>query len=1000
MAFTRPPADRRPSSPGERRKVSPLGVTVGVIAAIVAVVVLAARFWTEVLWFDQLGFERVLLTEWGMRVGLFVVGFLLMAVTVGLNLHLAWRNRPVYAPSTPEQATLDQYREAVEPLRRLVTFGGPALLGLFAGGALSSRWETVLLWFNGQSFGVKDPEYGLDVSFYTFTLPGLRMVTSTLLAIVVVSLLGAAAMHYLYGGIRLGSVGGDSRTTRAARVHLSVLAAIGMLLLAANYWLDRYSILLSSSKSITGATYADVNAVIPARAILAGVAVLVAILFVVTAVRGNWKLPAIGVGLMIVSAVAIGAIYPAIVERFQVRPNAQELESEYIQRNIDATRKAFGIDKVEVTDYDAKTTATAGALRADSETTASIRLLDPAIVSPTFTQLQQNRQYYSFSRSLQVDRYEIAGEKRDTVIAVRELNQAGLGEAQRNWVNDHTVFTHGFGVVAAYGNAVNKDGQPSFFEGGIPSVGELGEYEPRIYFGQNSPTYSIVGAPEGTGNWEVDYPDNEAGQVMTTFPTDKVKAGPSIGNPINKLLYAVRFGDEQLLFSDRVTSESQILYDRDPRERVQKVAPYLTLDSRVYPAVVDGRVKWIVDGYTTSSQYPYATQQSLEDATDDTLARNNLVAEVVPQTVNYIRNSVKATVDAYDGSVTLYAWDTEDPVLKTWQKIFPASFTPVSEISGDLMSHIRYPEDFFKVQRALLAKYHVTDSTAFFSSADFWQTPNEPTSKAETNAPLQPPYYLTMQMPGQDTPSFSLMSTFIPGGTTTGQRQVLTGYLSADAEAGDQPGVIGEGYGTLRLLNLPKDNAVPAPGNVQNNFDTDARIADAITGLRVGNATVVSGNLLTLPVGGGLLYVQPIYVQSSSGTKIPLMRKVLVSFGDEVGIGDTLAQALDDVFGGNSGAETDEEDPGPTAPPTDVPTDVPTDEPTDAPTDEPTGEPTTAPAPGTPAEQLATALSDAEKAITDADAALKGGDFAAYGEAQKRLEDAISRAIAAQKAGA
>ncbi|MGP7960412.1 UPF0182 family membrane protein [Sanguibacter sp. A247] len=1007
MAFTRPPARPRPAAPGERRKLSPLGVTIGVLAAIVAVVVLAARFWTEVLWFKGLGFERVLLTEWGMRAGLFVVGFLVMGVAVGVNLHLAWRNRPVYAPSTPEQATLDQYREAVEPLRRVVTFGAPALLGLFAGGALSARWEMVLLWINGQDFGVADPEHGLDVSFYTFTLPGLRMVVSTLLAIVVVSLIGAAAMHYLYGGIRLGSVtAGESRTTRSARVHLSVLAAIVMLLLAANYWLDRYAILLSSAGGVTdapytGATYSDVHAVIPARAILAGVAIIVAILFLITAVRGSWKLPAIGVGLMIVSAVAIGALYPAFVERFQVRPNAQELESEYIQRNIDATRTAFGIDKVEVTDYDAKTTATAGALREDSETAASIRLLDPAIVSPTFTQLQQNRQYYAFSRSLQVDRYEIDGEKRDTVIAVRELNQAGLGEAQRNWVNDHTVYTHGFGVVAAYGNAVSKDGQPSFFEGGIPSVGELGEYEPRIYFGQNSPTYSIVGAPEGRGNWELDYPDNDEGQVMTTFPTGSVDAGPTIGNAVSKLLFAVRFGDEQILFSDRVTSESQILYDRDPRERVQKIAPYLTLDSRVYPAVVDGRVKWIVDGYTTSADYPYATQQQLEAMTDDTAARNNLVAEVAPQTVNYIRNSVKATVDAFDGSVTLYAWDTEDPVLKTWQKIFPASFTPVSEISGDLMSHIRYPEDFFKVQRSLLARYHVTESAAFFSSADFWQTPFEPTSSSETNAPLQPPYYLTLQMPGQDVPSFSLMSTFIPGGATTGQRQVLTGYLAADAEAGNKAGTIGEGYGKLRLLTLPKDNAVPAPGNVQNNFDTDARIADAITGLRVGNATVVSGNLLTLPVGGGLLYVQPVYVQSSSGTKIPLMRKVLVSFGDQVGLGNTLGQALDDVFGGNSGAETDE-DPGPTAPTTPPVTD-PTTPPADPTTpSEPTTEPAdpaTPPAPGTPAEQLATALADAEKAINAADTALKAGDFAAYGEAQKSLEDAIARAIAAQGSG-
>lgn len=1003
MSFANPPRPVRRAS-GERRKVSPLGVTAAVLAVIVALVLLAANFWTEVLWYDQLGFSKVLWTQWGTKAALFAVAFAIMAGVVGLNLNLAFRNRPVYAPSTPEQATLDQYREAIEPLRRLVMVALPAVLGVFAGLAAAARWEDVLLWLNGESFGVTDPQWGIDISFFVFTLPALRFFVSLLMAVLIVSLIASLAMHYLYGGLRAGAVApGDSRATRAARVQLSVLAATFMLLLAANYWFDRYAILTTQGERFAGAGYADINSVVPAKAILAGVAVLVAVLFVLTAIRGNWRLPAIGVGLMVVSAIAIGGIYPAIVERFQVKPNAQELEAEYIQRNIDATRKAFGINDVAEQEYDAKTTATAGALREDSETTASIRLLDPSIVSPSFKQLQQNKQYYDFADTLSVDRYDIEGEKRDTVIAVRELNLAGVGDDQRNWVNDHTVYTHGYGVAAAFGNSTTSDGQPAFFEGGIPSVGELGEYEPRIYFGQSSPQYSIVGAPEGTEPWELDYPDTASGQVLTTFPTKETPVGPAIGSFVNKVLYSIKFGTEQILFSDRVNSESQIIYDRDPRTRVQKVAPYLTLDGRVYPAVVDGRVKWIVDGYTTTNHYPYSASASLDDATTDSLTARAAVAQLAPERVNYIRNAVKATVDAYDGSVTLYAWDVEDPILRAWSKIFPTSLTSIDEISGDLMSHIRYPEGLFKVQRSLLSSYHVTSPSVFFSGEDLWTNPVEPTATGTTNAALQPPYYLSLQMPDQTSPAFSLMSTFIPGGNS--DRQILTGYLAVDSEAGNVAGKPAEGYGKLRLLTLPKDSTVPAPGQVQNKFNSDDKISRELNILKTGNSTVLNGNLLTVPVGGGLLYVQPVYVQSSAGTKIPLLRKVLVSFGDKVGYADTLGEALDQVFSGDSGVDLDEEVPDTGVPTTPVPptdgetppaTETPAPTETAAPT-EPTA-PATPPAPGTPREQLDAALQAANQAMKDSEAALTAGDFAKYGEAQKRLNDALQKALEAESA--
>ncbi len=973
------------------------------VAVVVAALLLLAQFWTEVMWFGQLGFSRVIWTEWGMRGALFAVGFLVMAGAVFWSFTAAYRSRPVYAPSTPEQATLDQYREAVEPLRRVVMIAAPVLIGFFAGVAASAQWRTVLLAFNSEPFGETDPQFGMDLGFFVFLLPALRFGVGFLISVVVIAGIAGVITHYLYGGLRVGpAAAGGPRTTPAARIHLAVIGAVLLLLIGANYWLDRYSILTNAGDRFDGASYSDVHAVIPAKGILTVVAIFVAALFIVTAFRGDWRLPAIGVGLMVVSAIAIGGIYPAVVQRFQVNPNAQELESEYIQRNIDATLSAFGIDDVEKEPYDATTEAEEGALRSDADTAASIRLLDPQIVSPSFRQLQQNKQYYNFNDSLSVDKYEIDGESRDTVIAVRELNLDGLGQDQRNWVNDHTVYTHGYGVVAAYGNQPGPDGRPAFFEGGIPSQGAIsdleGEYEPRIYFSPSTTTYSIVGAPEGTKAWELDYQADDAddgGQVNTTFTGD---AGPDVGSFGSKLLYALKFGEEQLLFSDRVTSESQILYDRDPQQRVSKVAPWLTLDNRVYPAVVDGRVKWIVDAYTTSDAVPYSTSTPLDEAVADTLTTQQAGGTVaLPEEVNYIRNSVKATVDAYDGSVDLYAWDADDPILKAWSNVFPGAVKPMDEISGDLMSHLRYPEDLFKVQRTLLSQYHVTDSAEFFSGQDFWNNPTDPTSEA-TTAPLQPPYYLTLQMPGQDESTFSLTSTFIPGGNT--DREVLTGFLAVDADAGSEAGAKSEDYGKLRLLELPRDTTVPGPGQVQNNFDSNPTISEQLNILQIGASTVRRGNQLTLPVGGGLLYVQPVYIQSTGGTQFPLLRKVLVAFGDDIGFADTLDEALDQVFGGDSGAQAGDagaaaEDEAPTAPPTgEGETGT---EPSQEPSQEPSGE-STPDSTEAPSSELDAALQDARQAMEDANAAQRDGDWAAYGEAQERLQQALEDAIAAEEA--
>jgi hypothetical protein len=423
-----------------------------VLGAIVLVVLILAQVWTEVLWYRQVGYSQVLFTEWGTRAALFVLGFALMGGAVLGSLTYAYRARPVYAPSDPEQDNLDQYREAIEPLRKLVLVVAPVVLGLFAAGAASAQWSTIQLFLHRSAVGTTDPQYGIDLGFYFFTLPLLRFVVSFLIAVTILSGIVAVATHYLYGGLRIGGPSGTPRSTRAARMHLSVIGAVIMVGVAANFWLDRYSLLMKSSDGakFAGASYTDVNAVIPAKAILAVAALVVAAAFVVTAVSGNWRISLIGIGAIIVAAITVGGIYPAIVQRFTVQPNAQDAESKYIQRNIGATLTAYGLNDVETTEYAAKVTAEAGQLRSDADTTASIRLLDPSIVSPSFKQLEQIRGFYSFPDTLSVDRYDINGESRDTVIAVRELDQTGLSAGQQNWVNQATVYTHGYGVVAAH----------------------------------------------------------------------------------------------------------------------------------------------------------------------------------------------------------------------------------------------------------------------------------------------------------------------------------------------------------------------------------------------------------------------------------------------------------------------------------------------------------------------------------------------------------------------
>jgi uncharacterized membrane protein (UPF0182 family) len=857
----------------------------------------------------------------------------------------------MYVPVAVEADNLERYRAQLEPVRKFVGIGIFLVLFYFAGSSATRLWQEWLLFRNATDFGVVDPQFGKDISFFAFKLPMWQSLIGWGISTIVLAILASAAVHYVYGGIRTQVK--EDRTTVTARVQLSILLGLLVLLKAVAYWFDRYALTLKEGRLITGLTYSDVNALLPAKSILAAIAAVCSLLFFANIIRKSWLLPTAGVALMVIASVLIAGVYPAAIQQFQVKPSESTKEAPFIQKNIDATRLAYGIDQVETIDYQATVTTSAGQLANDAATIANIRLMDPNVLSATFRQLQQIKPYYSFADSLDIDRYVINGKERDMVVSVRELNIEG--NPSRNWINDHLVYTHGFGMVGAYGNAVDADGKPSFTVGDIPPTKGLGEFEPRVYFGENVPDYSIIGGPATSDPVELDYPDDKSANGQKNY-TYTGKGGVPMGSIFSRLLFAIKYQEQRIVLSNLINSESKILFDRNPRVRVAKVAPWLTLDGDPYPAIVDGKILWIIDGYTTSAGYPNSRKVNLANTADALAVRSNAVSTLANQDVNYIRNSVKATVDAYDGTVSLYQWDEKDPVLATWSKAFPNSVKPKSEISPDLLSHIRYPEDMFKVQRDILSAYHVKTADAFYGGQDFWRVPLDPSSFG-SNSGTQPPYYLTMQIPGQKKPTFSLYTPFVP----RGGRENLTALAVVNSDARDN-------YGKITVLQLPRSTNIAGPSQVSSNFEAKPEVATSLSLLRQGGADVVLGNLLTLPVGNGLLYVQPVYVRATGNTAAyPLLQKVLVSFGDQIGFSETLQGALDQVFGGSSGTTTANNQP-------------------ETPTSNTAGS----------SKEIRSAIASLQSAFAELESAQKRLDGAAEDRARARVKAAIAALVSAQ----
>ncbi|MGV3161323.1 UPF0182 family protein [Corynebacterium sp. 32222D000AT] len=976
-----------------------LGWIVGIIAILVIVGPIFVGLYTDWKWFGAIDYRGVFTTAVVARVVLFLVAAIFSGLVVALAAHFVWRGRPdsLDADMGDLNSPVYQYRQSIEKTMNTVLKFLPILIGLAAGFILQGSWRIVLLFFNGNDFGVQDPQFHHDLGFYAFTLPVVRLVVSSLSVLAVVAFLIALIGHYVLGGIRFGNqaAGVKGQVSKPARVQLAVTAGIWMLLQVAGYWLDRYDLLTNTNELFTGASYTDINAYLPAKIILMVIGVFVAIAFFAAVVIKDLRIPGLVVVLMLVSSLVIGNGWPLLMEQFSVQPNRQMKEAESIERNIASTRFAYGItdDDVDyVENWGAEEVPDAKVAK-DEETINNLRLLDPDILSETFTQMQQLKNFYGFPETLAMDRYEVDGQLRDFVVAARELDPNALQENQQDWLNRHTVYTHGNGFIAAEANKVDEVARDAgSSRGGFPvfTVSELDTQEaeedregevrdaeeelginvqqPRVYYGpviasaDDGLDYAIVGQ---TGDRPVEYDTDSS-----TFTYDG-QGGVDIGNIVDRTIYAAKYRELNFLLSDRVGSESKILYDRDPRERVEKVAPWLTTDSSTYPAVIDGKIKWIVDGYTTLEALPYSQRTTLSETTQDALNPDGTTQRLINDQVGYIRNSVKAVVDAYDGTVDLYEFDTEDPVLKAWEGVFPDVVKPESEISDELREHFRYPEDMFKVQRDMLARYHVDDPGVFFNNDAFWSVPEDPSAAEGAQAKDQPPYYVMARDPQSEEASFQLTTTY---------RGLRRQFLSAHMTATSDP----QNYGKITVRVLPTDTQTQGPKQAQDAMMSSDQVARDRS-LWEGTNELENGNLLALPVGGGeILYLEPIYSKrADQESAFPKLLRVLISYKGRVGYAPTISEALEQV-GIDPEAAQDIEEVGGRGGSGDKPDADSSGD--DKGQEASTSDPASAPADSAAGDAIS-GINDALKGIEDA----RGGSHEEYGRALDKLDEAVKR---------
>ena len=936
---------------GRRRRGNPpSGLIVVLTLVLVAALLIPflvgplVGFLTDLLWFRSLGLESVYLVRYQAGFWAFLWALLAFFFFAAINLYFALRPRM-------RRVVVEQGQRSGGALALTLRLLPLVLIpSIFFGLAASAEWDTILRWQNGASFGASDPIFGRDIGFYFFTLPFLQFARGWLLVAVVLVAVGVALVYSARGvaGVALGQVAtpADLREAGAlarsfaipARAHLSILAGLFLFLLAGGYVLDQFGLLFREEAVLTGAGYTSINARLPALTILSVIVALAGVLALANAFARTIWLLAGALGVWLLASVVLLGVYPGVVQTFFVNPDPINHERPYLERHIQATRAAYGLASADESTFDVGATPKAEDLQKFSADTTTVRLWDWRQLLDAYQQLQSLRQYYVFN-DVDVDRYQIRSAERPTMIAARELDVGRLPREARTWQNTHLVYTHGFGAALTTVNGVTPEGLPRLELYDIPPQGEPKITEPRIYYGELASNYVIVGTTQD----EFDGTDQSS-----RFAGG---GGIGVGSLWDRLLFAIRFGDGNLLVTPQLGPQSRILFHRDIAERVKLIAPFLTFDHDPYLVIADGKLYWIHDAYTTGNGYPYSQFRG---------------------SANYIRNSVKVVTDAYDGSTTFYVVDPTDPVVRTLKKIYPDLFAhDVNDMPASIRAHLRYPEDLFRLQVDVFSTYHMTDPQEFFSRGDAWKVANEILQQGGPRQAIDP-YYVTVTLPGATRPEFLLFVPLTPAGN---DRDNMVAWIAGRADAPD--------YGKLRVLRFPRDRNIFGPLQIENRIDNDASIRQQLTLLSsAGGATVVRGNLLVLPSGNSFLYIEPLYVQASQG-RIPELRRVILATQDRVVMEDTFEKALSRMFNETlAGAPTAQ--PSPT--------------PTPQPNASPTVRPSATPAPaasGAPNATVAQLVKDASDQFDAAQTALRNGDFAEYGRRITQLQDTLAKLRAA-----
>ncbi len=970
------PNARAPRRSGGGRRLRFFAGAIGVLLTVgVSIFRNSSIFYTDYLWFQSVNLTNV----WGYllstKVLLGVASVLITFALLWLNIWVADRGAPRALSPSQEDELARQYQRFVRPRAGRVRTAVAAALALFGGAGFASHWQEFILFRNGGNFGVKDPQFNMDIGFFVFKLPFLTTLLNWLLYTLVFALLVSLVVHYLQGSIRPQAA--TNRFATVVKKHVSILLALLALTRAAQYFLDRYRLSYSERGVVQGANYTDINFLLPALGLLTLISITAAVVLLLGVRSRSWSVPAITVALWGLVSVLVVSLIPAAVQRFSVEPSESQKEAKFIERNITATRQALGLHDVKVNDFAYDEQLGAAGLQENAQTIRNVRLWDPTFAQPSYQRLQENRSFFQFA-NVDIDRYPVQGQTTQLNVAVRELNIGGLPQERRSWVNQHLAFTHGYGAVASPANAVANDGAPVFSVKDLPPVGTPEITQPQVYFGEYAKDYSIV----RTAQPEIDYTAPDGRDQTSSY---QGSGGVPLDNVVKRAAFAARTGDLQPLISELVTGQSKAMYLTNIRERQLAVAPFLKFDMDPYPVLLDGRILWMQDAYTSTNYYPNAQRA-------DTSLLPRGPGSLGTTAFNYVRNSVKVVTDAYDGTMTFYVMDGNDPIIKAWQKAFPKLFVDGSTMDADLRAHVRYPEDIFRVQTTMYGRYHLDQADDFYSQSDRWNIAQNPDREGGTEAvTTQPPtlgapvarptnqaenridpYYLLMRLPGEERESFLMLQPFVPF-SQDDTRKELSSFMIAKSDPED--------YGELQSFVMPRGQQVKGPALVEARIQQEPAISQYITLLSQRGSNVRLGNMLIIPIENSLLYVRPLYVEAQQ-TKVPELNKVIIVFGERVIMADTLQEALTQIFG--SAPATQEANAGgvPTTPPGAtgaVPAPV-------AP-----GQPqaqTPLPLPGQRTPQEVTALLNrADGEFAAADQALRNGDLAEY---QRRVQAGIA----------